>query len=273
MKKLISLILFVAMFFFSIPIDRAYAAAPTDYVSCWNLDEASGTRVDSNTTNSNDLTDVNTVASAVGKISNGADFELSSSERLTITDATQVGLDISGDMALALWFKPESQPATSEQYAFTWKWEATQGQYGFGYANNAGTMQLRADMYDNNGPTTNIPYLKNTTLSSGTWYHIVFSFDVGTGTMTFYVNGSSLGTTVNATVNQINVGAGLFTMGAGTGGSSRYADGVFDIFEIYNRELTSTEVSDLYNSGNGVTCTGRGSSPVAEPAFNDPIYY
>ena len=73
----------------------------------WKLNEESGTRYDE-TTNDNDLTDNATVLYGTGKIGNAADFELATSEYLSITDAAQTGLDITGEITIACWIKPES---------------------------------------------------------------------------------------------------------------------------------------------------------------------
>src|SRR5207247_6557818 len=83
----------------------------TGLVSYWKLDDVSDgsgpvTRLDS--VGSNHLTDNNTVASAPGKIGNGADFESANNEFFSITDASQNGLDITGDLTISCWVKFES---------------------------------------------------------------------------------------------------------------------------------------------------------------------
>ena len=83
------------------------------YAGVWHLNEASGTRADS-TSGNNDLTDNNTVASAAGKFGNAADLERSNSEKLTITDAAQTGLDPVGNLiTFGAWVKPESVGSTA----------------------------------------------------------------------------------------------------------------------------------------------------------------
>jgi hypothetical protein len=74
------------------------------YAGVWHLNQTSGTRYDS-TANNNDLTDVNTVGRGTGKISDGADFVRTNSEYLTITDAAQTGLDITGPVTMEAWVK------------------------------------------------------------------------------------------------------------------------------------------------------------------------
>lgn len=256
MKKLV-LILFI------IP-SLAFGAAPTDYVSCWDLEETSGTRIDANTTNSNDLTDNNTVtSSSTGKVGTAADFEKGNTEYLNISDANQAGLDITGDIGLMVWYKPESQPPSGEGQTWASKYAAGSGAYAFMYQNSAGTMQLVAQLHDSADPTGNIGFRKNQTLSNGTWYHIAMSYDTTSNTMGYWVNGAAIGsTTGEGIVNDINNSTGNFEMGTYQTHNAYAADGLMDVVEIYNRELTSQNVIDTYNSGSGVGCSGRGIQTV-----------
>lgn len=88
-----------------------------------------------------------------------------------------------------------------------------------------------------------------TTLSTGTWYMLTFTYDSTNGGIV-YVNGSNDGSfSANGT---INTGGDEFMIGGQNGYSNRYVDGAIDEVSVWNRALTSTEVSDLYNSGTGV---------------------
>jgi hypothetical protein len=82
-----------------------------NYVGVWHLNETSGTRVDSTSSN-NDLTEQNSVVSVPGKMAGCIDLEEANSERLYITDAAQTGLDITGNLTMQAWVKPESVPGS-----------------------------------------------------------------------------------------------------------------------------------------------------------------
>jgi hypothetical protein len=82
-----------------------------NYVGVWHLNESSGSRADSTSSN-NDLTEQNTVVSVPGRMAGCIDLEESNSERLYITDAAQTGLDITGNMTMQAWVKPESVPGS-----------------------------------------------------------------------------------------------------------------------------------------------------------------
>jgi hypothetical protein len=81
------------------------------------------------------------------------------------------------------------------------------------------------------------------------WSHVVFTFDLVTGAYQFYTNG-----TVVKSSNYL-VGTSILyptntTLNYGQIGSTSYNGGL-DGFNIWNRVLTQTEVTELYNSGNG----------------------
>ena len=72
----------------------------TSLIAHWNLDEASGTRVDAK--GGNDLTDNNTVTQATGIVSNAGQFTAANSEYLSIADNAALSTgDI--DFTIPLW--------------------------------------------------------------------------------------------------------------------------------------------------------------------------
>jgi len=103
------------------------------------------------------------------------------------------------------------------------------------------------------------------TINQNAWYHIVATFSNSTNT-TLYVNGaqksatfSNSGGTFNRTVHipaGLKIGTyGLFT---GTPPDSSYAwNGTIDEVAIWNRALSSTEVSTMYNAYSTSSCTSN----------------
>ena len=219
-------------------------------VSYWKLDEASGIRNDAHA--SNNLTDNNTVGSATGIINNGADFEASNSESLSIADGSQSGLDITGDMTLSLWYKPESQPATdTDNHLVSKSGDGSNQSYYLVHRDSGGTTNLRFRISANGSAITSKEI--NQTFSNGTIYHIVVSYDASAGTADCYVDGSSIGT-MTGFPTSIFDGNGAFSLGADNfnGSPRRFVDGIVDEVGIWNRTTTSGEASELYNSGNGL---------------------
>jgi len=92
---------------------QAHAGDITNLISAWLLNESSGTRFDE-TSNNNDLTDNNTVGfNASCEFDGCGDFEDTNTEFLSITDASQTGLDITGDMTICGFANFESLGSTA----------------------------------------------------------------------------------------------------------------------------------------------------------------
>lgn len=88
-------------------------------------------------------------------------------------------------------------------------------------------------------------------LTTGSWYHIVVTYD-GT-TMRIYKNGNEVTSGTDSSGN-INYQTSLdLRIGLRSRNDDREWDGLIDEVGIWNRALTSTEVSGLYNSGSGLS--------------------
>lgn len=225
----------------------------TNLVSYWTLDENSGTRADSH--GSNDLTDNNTVLSGTGILSNGADFEAGNSESLSITDGSQTGLDITGDLTASAWINLESSPANNTTYTILQKGTFTTDtgstkSYGFIYQDIGGTEYLKLQINDiGTGTSTNATH--TVTLTPGTFYHVAVSYDASAGTCTFYIDGIAVGTGSSLDTS-IHDGGGEFAIGADKQANGFYFDGIIDEVGIWSRILTAGEISNLYNEGNAL---------------------
>jgi len=110
--------------------------------------------------------------------------------------------------------------------------------------------------------------LYSATINTSTWYHIVVTY--GGGQARVYLNTSEIGSATTMTL-------GNKTSDFRIGDLQKYVgnnfDGLIDIVEVYDRVLTSGEISALYNSGSGVACTGRSSGGETTPIFEDVMWY
>ena len=223
--------------------DVKNSSLATDLVSYWEFEEASGSRIDSH--GSNDLTDNNTVGQATGKIGNAADLELANSESLSITDAAQTGLDITGDFSMSLWWKPESK-GTSQ--VFIGKWAPSNYSYGVRYQASDGF-----SMYNSSNGSSVFGFGSKVShaITIGNWYHVVAVFDVSAGSCKFYIDGVDIGSSTGMRTSTFN-GAAPFTVGK-VGTADELGDGLYDELAVWGgRLLSAGDVSDLYNSGNGI---------------------
>jgi len=214
-------------------------------VSHWTCDEVSGVRFDSNVNNNNDLTDNNTVGSAVGLLGNACDFEYANSEWLSISDASQVGLDLSGDFTLSIWVKRESDVQTQ----LMGKRDGNLGSNGRAY--NLFIDALSGTSLDSNISNGGTDVWKGVTWapSLATWYHLVMVYTASAGSGKFYVNGTQVGTTQTGYPTTVYNNTIEFALGVNGGTHTLYYDGLMDEITVISSALNGSEVAILYNSG------------------------
>lgn len=225
-------------------------------VAYYKLDESSGNAADS--INSYTLTNVNTVSYTAGKINNGADGGASNTnKRLNI--ANPLGIGNTTDATWSSWVKVATQPTGSEQQCFLNHGIASGKYRFFMYVASGGLTYVR--LYMDAGSPFVLDY--NTTLTTGTWYHIVVTYVNSTNTHTLYINGTSVATVNFGTHNGTGVaGLTLLNFDGGTLPFKGMTDEVF----IANRAINSTEVLELYNGGSALQWPFV-STPVANSNF------
>lgn len=239
-----------------------HSTLPTSLVSYWELEESSGTRVDSTATG-NDLTDNNTVLNATGIQGNAADFESTNSESLSITDAAQSGLDITGDLSISCWVKFESTPSTGNGVGIVTKSNVTTSDsYFLALFNSSGTLYLYTQARKNT--SVQVGNFAAWTPTLGTWYHLVLVYDASAGNIKVYVDGSEYASDTNASADAIQNSSIAFVIGAHSG--ARYFDGLIDEVGIWSKTLTTGEITDLYNSGAGIPYAGGLTQTLSETA-------
>lgn len=228
----------------------------TNLNAYYTMEETSGTRLDS-TTNNNDLTDNNTVTAGTGIIDNGADFEATNSEYLSIAD--NASLSFTGDFSASFWVNPED---ISIEPVLISKWN--------GAGSRSYYLQLRMGATDTMRISTSTDGTAQTTAdvsisnySAGVFHHIVVSYDASAGAIEVFEDGISRGTAGSLSTAIADTGA-VFEVGRYTEGASNYYDGILDEVALYARVLHYGDVLDLYNSGAGITfeaATGQTRPP------------
>jgi hypothetical protein len=95
----------------------------------------------------------------------------------------------------------------------------------------------------------NVLIQTTTTLPYNTWNHVSVTYN-GAGTFIFYLNGVAINTFTGRTWID---GTGTCTTQIGSYNRTlSFFNGKIDELSAWNRELTSTEVTELYNSGSGL---------------------
>ena len=228
-------------------------ALTDNLISYWKLDESSGNRADSH--GSNTLTNNNSTPSATGKINSGADFTPASSHYLSVAD----NASLSPTSEMSVWVKLD---ALQDYAAFVSKWNEDASARTFGIALE--TSKFRFWISDDGG---NFDAISNTTsVSTGTWYHIVTTYKNETNGIKIYVNGTAAQTSPSNSTSVFDSSAEFRVARAQKfAGLTNIVDGVIDEVGYWSRALTSQEVSDLYNSGSGFAYPFSGGGAVFIP--------
>lgn len=200
------------------------------------------------------LTNVGTTTFTTGKNGNAADLGASNT-----TKSLKVDNNISyagGAYSISGWFNVTTAPGSGAEMIGV---SVTHGTTDFsslfiGYFNNGGTFQ--AEFIRDKVNVGSQGVTANQTLTAGTWYHMVLTYDGST--VQGWVNGSSLGTAAasgngstggNTYASTFAIGGLIYTP-ADTYLRPRWS-GLVDACYLWNKKLSDTEVADLYNSGTG----------------------
>lgn len=265
MKKLLTILVLISIVT-TLNVRLVYADLTTSLVSYWNLDESSGNADDA--VASNNLTNNNTVTYGAAKINNGATFVSASSQSLSISDAGQTGLDITGSLTQCYWIKtPTGSNGISvnkwkDSSAGNGSWEIRYDNSGnaLGFYINDAAVDILADSY---------------TIDDDTWYFSCQVFDASGQTMKNYMNAVAVSAGISTTATSIQNGNASFRIAANGNGSdtpSNFLDATVDEVGVWSRALSGAEITTLYNAGAGcaypfTTCAG--TSVVRQSIFSD----
>jgi hypothetical protein len=209
----------------------------------YKLDESSGNASDSSG-NGFTLTNTGSTTYGTGKINNGAQFD-GSNRRLA--SGSNLNFNWSNDYSWSFWVNYNANNT-----------------YLLDHVTTSGSSR-RAIVYIDNGNKFRIFASGNeavsaSTFTTSTWYHVV-SVKSGSN-WTLYVNNTSEATTTSFTISYT---ANDMSIGAAYDGFGVNANATIDEVGFWNKALTTTEISTLYNSGAGLSYPFAG--PNTNPAF------
>jgi hypothetical protein len=215
-------------------------------VSYWKLDEASGTLYDSHGSNDS-TTEIGITYGTTGKI----DDSITSTSGDYVSMGDVLDFDYNEPFTFSAWLKQASDATGFQVWCSKYQRLPNRG-YVFGRFNNNFTFNLRQnDSFNRLDMTSSL-----SGAAADGWYHLVITYD-GSADPTgvkFYKNGvvDTSPTTNYDTLTTTTTNTGAFNISSRQNGNSSWV-GDIDELGVWNVELSSSDVSDLYNSGSGLS--------------------
>lgn len=195
--------------------------------------------------NENDLTNTDVVFDGDSKEgSYSGDFESGDPSSGSITDASQVGLDITGDISICFWFKPE----TDERTHYLVGKSGANGDEGY-LIQTVATDRIYFRLSDD-GSSQTTAQTPASAISAATWVHVACVYN-GVD-MRVYIDGSLASNGAEnpkAYVDDIYDTDVIFIVGGRSDKPGSFTDGLLDELAVFSRALSAAEVADIEANG------------------------
>lgn len=180
------------------------------------------------------------------------DFESSSSQYASITDAAQTGLDFTTAFTFEGYVKFES---LTSNIGFLGKATNSTTDIAYTFVWNQATDELRCRLSDTGSSSNSYSSTTTAGFSTGVWYHIAVTFDGAANELKFYVDGTQLGTTVTTSESSLFNSSENFLLGLNQVGGANM-DGLMNNWRVWNVVRTqpqiSTNTDDIITTGTGL---------------------
>ncbi len=169
------------------------------------------------------------------------DFELDNGQYAYVTDSDQSGLDLTGDLTIEAWIKPESEN-TEGWIANKFRLNAGVGHRAYGFwisADESLNFTYSTDGHGQN--TTQVPW----GYTANTWYHVAVTHDISDNEVRFFVDGNLMGTMQTSSGSSMFDSVASFAIGCNgsyTGSPGNYFDGKIDDVRVWNYERYPGEI-------------------------------
>lgn len=219
----------------------------TGLVGYWALGESSGNAVDY--TGSYNLTQTGTVSAQTGK-NGGARGAFPTDNTNYLQNTSVLSLNQNVSVSASVWIY---LTGTTTDQAFLSLGAGASGTFEhrvYFNSSNKLTYAVNKQAISANGLVSTTD-----TLSTSTWYHVVITYNGSTRGMELFINGVSKGTATATSdsytsSSSVMLGGSYYTPGGNTKVAS--APNIYtDELAYHSKIYSSTEISDLYNSGTG----------------------
>ncbi len=238
---------FLFMFIFMV----SFASAVTwDNTAYYRFEDTSGDAVDA-VAGTYDIKNNGVTFNVLGKVNRGFSFDGTNDYLGNISE-----IDLGSVFSIAMWVKLND--STTEKYYLGNGQKSGADYNSLTLYQGSGKISLAADVSTDSSSTYTTD---NVILGTNRWIHIVVTRAAGASPK-IYINGTEVaGSTADNWGGTIDYDGDDFYIGTlDNGGSlSGYFNGSMDEVGLWSRELTSSEVSELYNSGNGLIYGGAGA--------------
>lgn len=225
----------------------------TNLIAYWNFNESSGNLLDLTGNGYNGVLSGGVSQGETGIIENGYYFNDSESGWIGFNDINLTGQSFTVNE----WFYFED--STNEYFIGNDK-ENGENTFRLGIRQATGNWWF----YFGGGSTAN----EGASATTGAWVMITGIYDAGADNMTMYVNAGVQINDDSYDIGNNNVIINAMSRGDGT----EYIKGYGDEVGVWNRTLSSDEITQLYNSGSGITWTLL-LSDYPSVTLNSPINY
>lgn len=198
--------------------------------------------VNDTTANAFNLTNNGTVTFSTAKFSNGADLGATNTTK-SLSTTNSLGID-GGSISVSIWVKMNAEIGSGLQDFVVQGNTVSSVLYLIRYDYNSGTRQVtfRRVTFGVGGVSVNYTIA----LGTSNFNHLVLTYNSSNSTLTGYVNKVSVGTTTGSG-NGSGAATGFSIGDDHANGDLRYSSILIDDCAVFNRELTSKEVTLLYD--------------------------
>ncbi len=231
------------IFVFTLLSSNAFAALEDGLQGYWDFGTTSGKLIDIFKGNNSDTENI-TSRTAEGINGNAWNFTQSNSDWLAMPQATTQDVIGGSNRTISVWVYLQNFTSAGTVYSY--------GTSGSGAFNNL-VIETTRVRYINFGDDVNV----NIRLNNNTWYNFVTVFDRNAEKRFFYMNGtliaSKTGLILVTTSDPLDIGAER----KGAQVPASHFPGLIDELAIWDRNLSSTEIEQLYgNETNASFCLG-----------------